>query len=256
MVQRVTSAELRYATIAREAYREAFCLVPRAGSSCNAAEVRISRGRSRRGSALEVRHRRGRDRRASVSRAGGRRGAARARARGGHLHFGEGCRCARDEGPDGVPVREAAEHRDAEAFFAGDPRFSQAVQRQPRAVPQALPEVQAARGSRHGRVYLDRADPRRADAEDPDLRARVERDPRQGEPAQRADDRRGAARVRGLRAVFSEFALPGHRHADSQEPDAARPARGGAGGVRAAARSARRCWSWAAARGRTASTRR
>ena len=94
-------------------------------------------------------------------------------------------------------------------------------------------------------------------AENPDLRPRVERHSRQGEPAERAARHARAARLRGMRAAFSRGQVRGHRHAD---PHVARRAPADKTEALATfgldAGPARRCSSWAEARARAASIRR
>ena len=54
------------------------------------------------------------------------------------------------------------------------------------ALSDVLPRVPAGCRAGHGWIYLHRADARRADAEGADLHPRIQRDPGQGEPAERA----------------------------------------------------------------------
>ncbi len=100
--------------------------------------------------------------------------------------------------------------------------FRAPLQRKSFALPRHLSKIQTARRPRDGRLHLDRAGARRKDARHSDFHSRIQRDSRQGEPADRAHGARCSAGLQGMRAVFSQSPHGSHRHADPQRAAAAR----------------------------------
>ncbi len=192
-----------------------------------------------------------------VPRPCGRGGAARSAATGARLHFGEGNRHAGGAGlRRSFPLRTASLHRAAAVVFPGHVRIPARRARQRRALPPTLRRVQAGRRARHGRLYLDRADLRRTPPAGADLYPRVQRYPRQSQPAQRPHRAHGAARLCRMREILpGHDPLPGDRHTDPRESAherSIRPRRSRASASRRIPH-AKPCSSWVAARGRAGS---